>query len=139
MQNVLVILDWCLWDECLPLQAWVCCRGCTVRRLKGCEAAPVAVIWRPVSVSPSQECGLVHTKMGLMAPGWKSWAGRPPRASPAGFPCAQRPLWAGAAFPSPLHSWLRALGKPLAAGEAPLSANSNYSRPELQGGESCAG
>lgn len=75
--------------------------------------------------------------------GWKSclqsWTGAPPKVSPVGFPCAQRPLWAAAASPSPLHSRLQAPGKPLAAGEAPLSANSNYCSPELLGEESCAG
>lgn len=74
---------------------------------------------------------------------WRAGLGDPQGSALPGFPVLRDLSAPGAlgwaAFPSPRHSRLRALGKPLAAGEAPLSANSNYSSPELLGEESCAG
>lgn len=76
-------------------------------------------------MSPPQEHGLGHTKRV-----WWLLAGK--AACRAGLGTSK-----GAQSPSAPAS--TPLPKPLAAGEAPLSANSNYCRPELQGEESCAG
>lgn len=76
---------------------------------------------------PASACGLLRWHWRSPRPSLDA----PEEASAAG-------LGADAAFSS-CHSWWLALCKPPAAGEAVLSANSNYCSPELLGERSCAG